>query len=324
MRDHDLDTCKAVLIFLVVFGHFVERMMGWSNSQSHILLAVIYAIHMPAFIFISGMLYKDKNYLKNIVFFVALFIPFQILYPLFDMIWTGKFQWNWNFFERPYWILWYLMGMMLWNLLTHFLIKTKIPLIIAIFLALSVGFSPWNNYDYSLGRVLVFLPFFVLGHLYGQQLFLKAKQQKYAVVWAIAIYACIAVVLGLTQLSQFWLYGSLSYQQLKVDMWDGMLIRLACLLMASLGIFAIFASSRLLKGKFINLGVNTLPVYLLHGFVVIFISRNFSWTWHWSVELLVCAILSLLTCWLLQQKIFDVGLRKMSLWLTKPTSSLWK
>lgn len=324
MRDQDLDTCKAVLIFLVVFGHFVERMIGWSNPQSHVLLGVIYAIHMPAFIFISGMLYKDKNYLKNIIFFIALFIPFQILYPLFEMLWTGKFQWNWNIIERPYWILWYLMGMMCWTLLTHFLIKTKSPSIIAIVLALFVGFSPWNNYDYSVGRILVFLPFFVLGHLYGQQLFLKVKQQKYAAIYAIGVLACIAVVLDMAQLSQFWLYGSLSYQQLKVGMLDGTLIRMGCLLMASLGIYSIFAFSTLFKGRFINLGVNTLPVYLLHGFVVIFISRHFPWAGHWLIELLICVALSVLTCWILQQRVFDIGLRKMSLWLTKPTSSLWK
>jgi len=65
MRDYYLDSCKAVLIFLVVLGHFLERMIGWKDPISHMFLGTIYFIHMPAFIFISGMLFKDKNWLKN-------------------------------------------------------------------------------------------------------------------------------------------------------------------------------------------------------------------------------------------------------------------
>lgn len=64
MRDSFLDSSKALLIFCVVFGHFLERMIGWSDPKSHVLLGLIYSIHMPAFIFISGMLFKDKMCLK--------------------------------------------------------------------------------------------------------------------------------------------------------------------------------------------------------------------------------------------------------------------
>lgn len=73
MRDHYLDTTKAVLIFLVVFGHFLERMIGWGNPIDHVLLGTIYFVHMPAFIFISGLFYKDNKWFKNIIFFIALY-----------------------------------------------------------------------------------------------------------------------------------------------------------------------------------------------------------------------------------------------------------
>ena len=63
MRDHYLDTNKAVLIFLVVFGHFLERMIGWQDLVNHALLGTIYFIHMPAFILISGILYKDNKWI---------------------------------------------------------------------------------------------------------------------------------------------------------------------------------------------------------------------------------------------------------------------
>lgn len=319
MRDHYLDSTKAILIFLVVLGHFLEKFIGWSDPANHVLLGTIYFIHMPAFIFVSGMLFKDQNYLKNILFFISLYVPFQFLFPLFNAIWSGNFQFNWNIFEKPYWILWYLMGMMVWTFLTHFLIKTKFPIVIALIFALLVGLSPWNNYQYSVGRIFLFLPFFVVGTVYGKQFSHFIKQQKYASLSAVIILVAIANLVYFTRISSFWLYGSYSYQQLKVDWLDGTLTRIGCLLVSSLGIYAIFGIARLLNGRLIQLGTHTLPVYLLHGFIILAIARYLKLDFHIGVEIFICMILSILSCWLLQQHFFNVLLRKLSLWLMKPT-----
>lgn len=349
MRDSFLDSSKALLIFCVVLGHFLERMIGWSDPKSHMFLGLIYTIHMPAFIFISGMLFKDKNVLKNSLFFMALYLPFQILYPLFDALWTAKFEWNWNLLERPYWILWYLLGMLVWTILTHYLTRTKFPLLIAIGFALLVGFSTWNNYQYSIGRIMVFFPFFMMGHLYGKQIIQWIRQQKYQVFKAGAILIFIAGVMSFTQLSAYWLYGSLSYQQLKVGFIEGSLIRIGCFLLSALGIYAVFALSSHLKSSFRTLGERTLPVYLLHGFVVIAISNLISLNVYstyfsslhftfldlarlnvssvhvaWSIEVALCFVLSVLSCLILQQPVFDQLLRALSLWLMKPTEKFWK
>lgn len=321
MRNHFLDTSKALLIFLVVFGHFLERMIGWNFPESHTLLAVIYFVHMPAFIFISGLLFKDKNYIKNIIFFTALYIPFQFLFPVFDALWTGHF--NWTLLQRPYWILWYLVAMICWTVLTHYLLKTKYPVWIAVFLAMMIGFSPWNNYDYSLGRIFTFLPFFVVGQVYGQKIMQSIQQFRYATATAILIFVTILSVVVITNISPYWLYGSLSYQQLKVDWLQGSLIRLGIYILSSLGIVAVFAIAHLFKNHFVQLGRNTLPVYLLHGFVVIRLSKYIHFHFHIAVNIVLCLLLSLLTCLVLQHAIFDRALRKLSLWLMKPTEKIW-
>ncbi|OTG67416.1 acyltransferase family protein [Acinetobacter silvestris] len=323
MRDTYLDTSKAVLIFLVVFGHFLERMIGWGNPVNYTLLATIYFVHMPAFIFISGSLYKDKNWFKNILCFVALYLPFQILFPVFEVLWTGTLQFNWNVFVRPYWVLWYLMAMMVWTLLTHFLIKTKFPVIIAVAMALCVGLSPWNNYQYSIGRIFVFFPFFMMGCCYGKHIIQFIQQRKFTAVIGLCVALGIMTLVDLTKINPFWLYGSLSYQQLQVSSMDGILIRAGCLLVSSLGIFAIFVLVYFMGQRFILFGRNTLAVYLLHGFVVILIARSWKLDFHISIEILICLIFSTITCWILQQNIFDQLLRKLSLWLMKPTEKLW-
>ena len=322
MRDTYLDSCKATLIFLVVLGHFLERMIGWKDPIDHALLGTIYFVHMPAFIFISGMLFKDKNWLKNILFFISLYIPFQILFPVFDAIWLGQLQMNWNLFERPYWILWYLLGMMVWTGLTHFLIKTKLAVIISLILAVCIGLSPWNNYLYSIGRIFTFFPFFVVGAVYGKAVMQKIQQfQSASIIGGLILIAIVSYVY-VTQLNQFWLYGSLSYTQLKVSPFDGMGMRIGLMLTSTLGIFAIFSWVKLWNSRFIQLGTNTLPVYLLHGFVVMLIARYWRLDFNIFAEIGICIVLSMLTCWILQQQLFDSLLRKMSLWLMKPIEKL--
>ncbi|WP_151750666.1 acyltransferase family protein [Acinetobacter bereziniae] len=322
MRDTYLDSCKATLIFLVVLGHFLERMIGWDDSFNHALLGTIYFIHMPAFIFISGMLFKEKKWRKNILFFISLYLPFQILFPAFDAIWSGHFQINWNLFERPYWILWYLLGMIAWTMITHFLIKTKFPLLITLIFALCIGLSPWNNYQYSIGRIFTFLPFFVVGALYGKEILVKIQQSHFSQVVSLSLLGAIAILVYFTQLNPFWLYGSLSYSQLKVSIPVGIGMRLACLLISSLGIYATFVWIKSLNQHFVHLGQNTLAVYLLHGFVVMLVARYWQLDFNLFIEVSICIILSVLTCWILQQSIFDRGLRKLSLWLIKPAEKL--
>ena len=312
MRDSYLDSCKATLIFLVVLGHFLERMIGWNDPIAHTVLGSIYFIHMPAFILISGMLFKDKNWFKNIFFFLSLYVPFQILFPAFDAVWSGQFQFKWNLFERPYWILWYLQGMIL--------IKTRFAVIISLISALCIGLSPWNNYQYSLGRIFTFLPFFVIGAVYGKVILQKIQQFNFASLFGGLVIISIAIFVYFTQMNQFWLYGSLSYTQLKVNWWDGIWMRAGILLISSLGIVAIFSLVKLFKNNFIQLGQNTLPVYLLHGFVVMLIAWYLKLDFNIFIEIGICILLSILTCWILQQQIFDTLLRKLSLWLMKPLS----
>lgn len=318
MRDAYLDRCKATLIFLVVLGHFLERMIGWKDPIAHTLLGTIYFIHMPAFIFVSGILFKDKNWLKNIFFFLSLYVPFQILFPVFDAIWSGQFKFNWNIFERPYWILWYLQGMVLWTLLAHLLIKIKFPIAVSLIFALCIGLGPWNNYQYSIGRIFTFFPFFMLGVVYGKMILQKIQRFKFSSIFAGVIILGIASYVYFSQLNQFWLYGSLSYTQLRVNRWDGTWMRVGLLLTSSLGICAIFALVKCLNLRFIQLGQNTLPVYLLHGFVVMLIARYLTLDLNIFIGIGICIALSVLTCWLLQQQFFDQLLRKLSWWLMKP------
>ena len=60
-RDYYFDNLKAVLIFLVVLGHFLLPI--YDDAFLVVLKRLIYVFHMPLFVFVSG--YFSKNIYKN-------------------------------------------------------------------------------------------------------------------------------------------------------------------------------------------------------------------------------------------------------------------
>ena len=59
MRNSYFDNAKFILIFFVVFGHFIEINQGELGKDVYWLL---YAFHMPAFIFIAGYFSKKETW----------------------------------------------------------------------------------------------------------------------------------------------------------------------------------------------------------------------------------------------------------------------
>ena len=63
-RDYFFDNLKAVLIFLVVLGHFLLPIHG--RNYLVVVKRLIYVFHMPLFVFVSGYfakrIYRDGQY----------------------------------------------------------------------------------------------------------------------------------------------------------------------------------------------------------------------------------------------------------------------
>ncbi len=310
MRDTYIDTSKAVLIFLVVFGHFLERCIGYENEASNVLIKTIYFVHMPAFIFISGMFFKEIDIFKKIIYFLSLLIPFQIAYVAFESIISHHFSFGW--LVKPYWILWYLAAMIAWTLLTPILRKSGFPVLISIILSVLVGFSPVDNYLFSIGRIFTFLPFFVIGSLYGKKIVIIVKSNRLYALLGLLVLTVIMLISKFGSVESGWLYGSLSYKQLGADYLKGTVTRLTVFAISSVGIIAILAVMQLFKDKFVGLGQKTLSVYLLHGFVVIISAYFLKFQDNFMTGLIISFGFSLLTCLILKLNFFENGIKYIS------------
>ncbi|MGL5889687.1 MAG: acyltransferase family protein [Bacteroidia bacterium] len=178
-RSAYFDNAKAVLIVLVVLGHFTSL-----NKQLPIYGAInniIYAFHMPLFIFISGYFSRDivSWRRKEVSQLLYAYLVFQLLNWVFTRytgLGVGK-----SLLIYPTHQNWYLLGMFIWRLLApYFRFVNKIgALSLGIIIAFSIGFIQEFNAFLGLYRIVYFFPFFLLGFLMSGNTLITHQLSRY-------------------------------------------------------------------------------------------------------------------------------------------------
>ena len=126
-RDNSFDVCKALLIFLVILGHFFQGSMKAAEVPNQIIdwgEYFIYSFHMPAFMFISGWFCYGKQYsfipyMKNTLLYLC--VPLVIWDVVINTIdyFTGSF----NGLNSLLTSLWYVKSIILIRVLAYPFIK---------------------------------------------------------------------------------------------------------------------------------------------------------------------------------------------------------
>lgn len=256
------------LIVLVVAGHVMELAAGKNIS---VLYNLIYLFHMPAFILITGY-FTQKQSSPKIGGLLLQYFLFQTLYLLFDkyvlhnenMVFT---------FVVPYWILWFLVSTILWKIIVPLVAKYPELFILVgavVLSVLSVGDVSVGRY-LSISRTIVFFPFFLVGYYARKEHFEKLKKIP-AWVALVLFIGSFFVVKKIKWLKASILYGASSYRDMELSIWEGIGYRLICLLW---GFVLVCAFLSLVPDKekiYSTWGQRTLPVFLLHGFVLKYVA----------------------------------------------------
>ena len=269
-RDGKMDNLKGILIIMVVLGHMTELLLP--TGEGGIVYRLIYAFHMPAFIFISGYFahFDIKKLLRNMLW---PYLVFQLLYIFFDrLILQNDAAIT---LIRPYWIMWYIFAMMVWSLLlplfTHWKNRYIRLLLFLLSVAVSLisGFTDRIGLDFSLERICVYLPFFILGSYFSDMDladFYKRHIKVISMTAAIAFGAVFAaIVVHQSEFSYVWLYENAPYDVTN----EPVHIRALHLLFA----FVFIAYMMLLTPHrpiriLSTIGQRTMSIYLLHGFII--------------------------------------------------------
>lgn len=269
-RLYKFDNIKTILIFLVVFGHLLELTKG-----CELLYLTIYSFHMPLFMFVTG--YFARFDRKHILYhMVCPYLIFQVLYTYFDIYVLGSAKLTLTF-VRPYWILWYLFAIIVYYLLIPFLdVESRKGKILifggAVVITLLSGYDGKLGYDFAAARICSFMPFFIAGFYMSKEQaagrFIHMKKDvRYLVCFVCAVLIIAGIVLILKQgiIKANMLYGSCSYELAHYNIW----IKLLIITIAFIWIIIFMVLVPDQKVPFLSqTGRYTMPVFLLHGFVV--------------------------------------------------------
>ena len=206
-------------------------------------------------------------------------------------------------FTTPYWILWYMLVCIYYQLLlplfdTDNKNKQIITVLCAFIISLLIGYEKSVGYHMSLSRFLVFQPWFLLGYYCKknnllEQLSLQPQRRFFV------LFASVAIITILTpfvwNIPNGLLYGSYSYSSCEGTLW---MRGMASVMSFSVILFLYVGMRPYLSRKLIlitNIGQNTWPIFLLHGFVIKVVPVYFPYLVGspWRVILLSCVLVIL-------------------------------
>ncbi|UWP58367.1 acyltransferase family protein [Ruminococcus gauvreauii] len=306
-RDFLFDNYKAMLIVLVVVGHFIELAPD-ENVILRMLKWAIFSFHMPAFVFISGYFSKRETSVWELIRKLAVpYLVFEVLYYLLYVLVIHKETELYLFY--PKFSLWYLMALFVWKLITPWVRKVPGHLVVALALGLWVGCSGIDDNFLTIPRMLVFYPFFLLGVHFERRWVTKLRihiSEKTAYMMFVFVGMLLAVMAVGYGLSAKVFYGRYDYNYLQEDTAEGILIRLICYGISFTVTMLFLIVLPETKSRFSGVGSRTMPIYLFHG---LFYSCMKAWSdqllaMNWLVETVLLVGLSLAVVVLLSAPVF--------------------
>jgi fucose 4-O-acetylase-like acetyltransferase len=247
----------------VVWGHFLE-----SRGFDDTLYFVIYVIHMPAFVMISGMFSKSRLTAQDALRVCRRVLPplviFQVLYLV---VLTALAPRRAASAFVPAWIVWFLFSLLTWRLLLPWVLRLPQPLALSVLVALTAGYVDAIGPGLSLSRTLVFFPAFLVGHLHGERIREAVVRHRLPLSALFVVTLCGSVLVS-SHADIRWLWGSRPYSAIPTET-PGMLFRAAAILAGITSSVAFLAVLPTRSRTLAWLGERTLPIYLCHGFPVI-------------------------------------------------------
>lgn len=269
-RIQGYENLKFLLIVLVVLGHFLENQYSSEQRSFQILFLAIYFFHMPAFIFLSGLVQnieKKPDY-KRVLAFVILGYVYKIFNSLLVFVGTGKWEFS---LLKENGIPWFMFVMAICPVLAYLVkgIKPAFMLTFAVILGCFAGFDESLADGFLvIGRTVVYFPFYLIGcYLDPEKLmsFCKKKTIKILSACFLAGY-CSVMILFIDKLYKIRhiVTGKNPYNEWALAH-GAVLLRLMCYAGAILVIVALVS---LIPDKEIPViskaGGNTLAVYFWH------------------------------------------------------------
>lgn len=267
------DNTKAILIFLVVFGHAITSFIGNSEVIRSVFLWIT-AFHMPLFMFLTGLFSKSFanapkfNYMKIASYVLLYFFMKLTIYLTLGIVRSfGSFRWI-----SEGGVPWYIFVTAVFMSITYLLkrFNHKKVLVIAFALALLAGYIKEIGDTFMLSRIFVYYPYFFLGFMADRDKLLEFTSKIYVKISALAViglFTFAVFYLGDSIFSiRYVLTGNNPYSEFGAD-WApfGILLRVGCYIVSSVVSLAVLSIVPVKNVPVLTkIGSKTLNVYALH------------------------------------------------------------
>jgi len=267
-RDYLFDNLRAIFIILVVWGHVLTSMIDKSDTIKSIYYFVFF-FHMPAMAFVSGYFSKNLEKARSNAF-VTILVPYLILNVInytYKMVVLQEHYYGFRFF-RPYWGLWYLLALFFWKFFLKDLVKIRFILPLSFLFAVLSGFSKEFADYMALGRIICFLPFFLLGYYFTKEHVDRIRRIPKIVSFVIMVaMAMISVYIAMKDVFKVEvLYLRRPYPE-SGDL-RSIVFRILVYIVAIAMIIAIINITTAKKTFLSVIGTSTMTVYILHLFTI--------------------------------------------------------
>ena len=266
-RDYSFDVFRGLCMWSIPVSHFT-RMGGCFSQDSWggVVYITINVFIMQGFMFLSGYFSKNAEKSRKTAFKGALW-PYLLSIPFFYVVRYIIYGSATLYFDQPPFAMWFMLALFIYKFfLTDFI---KIPYFFGICMTLYMvaGCIPFLTEFLALGRIVSYLPFFMIGYYCKPEHIQKLRSlKKYqnALLFAVLIAVSFALAHGLPQVSQEWYLLRNPGSYLDVPWYLDIIMRG---LIFILGAAWIILMLNILPNKdnyLAYVGRNTMPVYIFH------------------------------------------------------------
>ena len=268
-RRFDIDNFKGILIFLVVFGHFLMPNSLRNNGLCYEIFSFIYFFHMPAFLFLAGLTTKKENLKKNISKYIFLYFLFNFSMSIIDYFLNGiEIS-----FIKPYYSMWFLLSIIAYRTLV-FYCNNKLLLIFSLIISFFSGFSNLDN-TFALSRIIAFLPFFLVGYFF-KEFFMNEKDNKYKRIFLMYFLSFIFTLIFIIFFSYITNFSLSFYTMEEFQTYFQFVCRIVLIIVNIIfiiGLFMIIPNKRIFFLS--KIGKYSLNIYLIHRFITLIFEKVF-------------------------------------------------
>lgn len=296
-RSQFWDNYKGILIFLVVFCHFIYAYaVRLEESLAYSIYTFVYTFHMPAFVFCTGYFSKsERSRSKNAL--VQMFLYYAVFNSL--MMWFAHAYLGSSLkLLTPYYSYWYILAIIMWRAVAGDLGNVKGIVLISALVTLALG--GWKEFTnvLALRRTVAFFVFFIAGYKLDREKverFLQRRKPWHMALGAVLVAA--GCIVGFWAVKRFGITDGMTMMA-PYGSWKD-LVRRVMLMMISFaaiaGLFLIVPNRKIpLLTKF---GRNSLIIYVVHRFItIIYYKEFFTYKTYTDRYLLYALLATVVTC----------------------------